>query len=136
MDCCGVESTCCVYVNALSGLWMVAVDRERVCSPVLSLDNTAHKTLHKCACAHSFSHFTTQHNTPHPTTNPRYFLNAMTVPDKAHHMAHARTYHSKVLKKAPGNVYAAHGLGLVLAEEFGKVRCIWMRLVGGRKGRT
>lgn len=45
----------------------------------------------------------------------------MTVPDKAHHMVHARTYHSKVLRKHPGNIYAAHGLGLVLAEEFGKV---------------
>lgn len=45
----------------------------------------------------------------------------MTVPDKAHHIVHARTYHSKVLKKAPGNAYAAHGLGLVLAEEFGRV---------------
>lgn len=77
----------------------------------------------------SFHHL--QHpNTPTPyhtknkTQNPQrsYFLNAMTVPDKAHHMVHSRTYHSKVLKKAPGNVYAAHGLGLVLAEEFGKVR--------------
>lgn len=74
--------------------------------------------------------------TPHPPThkppppppplinNNSYFLNAMTVPDKAHHMVHARTYHSKVLKKQPGNIYAAHGLGLILAEEFGKVRCL------------
>ncbi|GAB5031959.1 rna polymerase-associated protein ctr9 homolog [Nannochloropsis oceanica] len=50
-----------------------------------------------------------------------YFMNSITVPDKAHHIGHARVYHTKVLKKEPKNLYAAHGLGLVLAEEFGKV---------------
>lgn len=50
-----------------------------------------------------------------------YFMNSVTVPDKAHHMGHARVYHTKVLKKDARNLYAAHGLGLVLAEEFGKV---------------
>ncbi len=50
-----------------------------------------------------------------------YFMNSITVPDKAHHIVHARTYHTKVLKREPKNLYAAHGLGLVLAEEFGKV---------------
>ena len=50
-----------------------------------------------------------------------YFMNSITVPDKAHHIGHARVYHTKVLKREPKNLYAAHGLGLVLAEEFGKV---------------
>lgn len=48
-------------------------------------------------------------------------MNAISVPDKAHHITHAKVYNTKVLKKEPRNLYAAHGLGLVLAEESGKV---------------